>query len=153
MNGIHDEPGPGPGAPYAVLAGAYLALLGVLIRRTRRQPPKRASIADSVGVGVASYALARTLAEERVTVFLRTPFAEGPAAMRPKGEGMMRAVGELVTCANCLALWIATALSFSLRRFPRQTRLVVAAWSAYGIADLVSLARRAARSRAASDAV
>lgn len=55
--------------------------------------------------------------------------------MQPRGEGLSRAVGELVTCAHCVSLWAAGALALAQSRRPRETRFVTRVFAAYTVAE------------------
>ena len=122
-------------APYAVLAGAFsTGLLGIVLAG-RARLPERTKLTDLAAIALASHQLSQVLARDRIAVFLRAPFAEGPAAVQPKGDGMTRAVGELVTCPHCLALWLSGAFSAALLRFPRETRFAAGVLAAYALAD------------------
>jgi hypothetical protein len=119
--------------PYAGLAGAFLACLAASARRASgRDIP----LSDVVRIGLASYAIGRIVARDRIMVFLRASFTSGEAAQQPRGDGFMRVLGELVTCPHCLALWISAGLSTTHDRFPRQTRMVTTIFAAHVVADV-----------------
>jgi hypothetical protein len=146
------------GAPYAVLTSVYaVGLVGFLLawRAAGRRLPERIGLADVALLSVATHRGARTIAKDKVTTFLRTPFTEyqgpgGPGEVeeRPVGTGLRRAVGELLVCPFCLAQWIASALGIGLVVAPRLTRFVCAILSAVSAADFLQLAYRAAEDRA-----
>ena len=78
---------------------------------------------------------------------LRVPFTHfagtsGPAELREKvrGSGFRRAMGALVTCPFCLAVWVATGLGFSLLLAPRATRFAASILTAVAGADVLHLA-------------
>jgi hypothetical protein len=130
-------------APYAALAAAFLAGLVTAARAGRERLAEPTSAVDLLALGLASAKIGSAIAEDRVTVFLRRPLAGGPAAVQPRGEGALRALGELVTCAHCVSLWAAGALAAAQLRAPRETRLVTRVFAAWALADASrSLARR-----------
>jgi hypothetical protein len=43
--------------------------------------------------------------------------------VEPKGEGMKRAIGEMISCPICAGTWIAAGLVYGLQFFPKSTRL------------------------------
>ena len=88
---------PPPYEAYAVIAGTFLAGLGVVSALARRSPPARAL--DLIALSAATFKASRTLSHERVASFVREPFVEGKEE-RPAGEGLQRALGELVTCSR-----------------------------------------------------
>ena len=55
--------------------------------------------------------------------FIREPFVEGEAYQgegeRPAGEGLQRAIGELVTCSRCIGTWTAAGLAATQVLAPR----------------------------------
>jgi uncharacterized protein DUF1360 len=145
---------------YAVVIGGYAATvlsLAGLARALGRRPPERVPLVDAAMMAVATHKLSRLLVKDAVTSPLRAPFTryEGPAGdaeinERPRGSGAQHAVGELVSCPFCSAVWIATGLTAGLVFAPRLTRLVNAAASAVAGADFLHLAYDVAK-RAASD--
>jgi len=98
-----------PDAPlraYAGLVALYNALLGAFLWWTARSGrlPKRVQPGDVVLLGVATHKASRLLTKDKVTSVLRAPFVEfreqGHGAEvneRPRGQGLRRAIGELVT--------------------------------------------------------
>jgi hypothetical protein len=54
-----------------------------------------------------------------------------------RGHGVQHSVGELLSCPMCLAQWVATGLSAGLVLAPRQTRLVLATFTAVAGADFL----------------
>ena len=119
---------------YLTLAGVYAAAtatgaLAVRARDRRRglaaavsgrqRVPDRLSADDLMLMGVATFKLSRLLTRAKVTMPIREPFAtyERPGAaaevmMTPRGSGLQRATGELLTCPFCVAQWIGTAFVF-----------------------------------------
>jgi hypothetical protein len=122
-------------APYAVLAGAFWAGVLAAARAEGRRPPEPTSLGDLLALGLASARIGSLVAEDRIAVFLRRPFAGGPAAAEPKGDGLARAVGELVTCAHCVSLWAAGALASAHLARPRETRFVARVFAAWAVAE------------------
>ena len=84
---------PPPYEAYAAIAGTFLAGLAVVSALARRSPPARAL--DLIALSAATFKASRTLSHERVASFVREPFVEGKEE-RPAGEGLQRALGELV---------------------------------------------------------
>ena len=73
---------------------------------------------DLVALSAATFKASRTLSHERVASFVREPFVEGDEE-RPAGEGLQRALGELVTCSRCVGTWVAAGLDSSQMVAPR----------------------------------
>jgi hypothetical protein len=128
-------------APYAALSALFWAGLLTAARAGRRPLAEPTSIGDLLALGLAAAKLGEVVAEDRVTVFLRRPFADGPAAVQPAGDGLRRAVGELVTCPHCVALWAAGGLAVAQLARPREARLVARVFAGLAVADAI-LSRR-----------
>jgi Protein of unknown function (DUF1360) len=122
-------------SPYALLSALFWAGLLTAARAGRERLAEPTSLTDLLALGLAGAKLGSVVAEARVTVFLRRPFADGPAAVRPAGDGLRRAVGELVTCSHCVSLWAAGALAAGQLARPREIRLVTRVFAAYALAD------------------
>ena len=101
---------------YAAIVGTFFAGLGLVSLLARRSPP--ATALDLVALSAATFKASRTLSRERVGSFLREPFVEGTEE-RPTGEGVQRALGELVTCSRCVGTWVAAGLASSQMVAPR----------------------------------
>lgn len=127
----------GPEAPYAGLSALFWAGLLTAARSRRRELAEPTSTGDLLALGLAAAKLGDVVAEDRVTVFLRRPFTDGPAAVQPAGKGARRAVGELLTCPHCVSLWAAGALAAAQLVRPRETRLVARVFAALAIADAI----------------
>jgi hypothetical protein len=143
---------------FLAVAGTYAAAVtgGVVVLRRRRQAlPERVAAADLALLTVATHKLSRLLAKDPVTSPLRAPFTRfeglsGPAELAEKvrGTGLRKAVGALVTCPFCLAVWVATAFVFGLVVAPRATRLAASVLTAVTGADVLHLAYAALEERA-----
>ena len=103
-------------------------------------------------VGLATHKLSRVLAKDKVTSFVRAPFTRytGPAGQGeltedPRGEGLQRAIGELLGCPYCLAQWVAAGLVVALLATPRLTRLIASVYAAQTMSDFMQLIYLAAK--------
>jgi hypothetical protein len=93
-----------PLAAYTGLTAAFAAALAgslAALRASGRELPERPSAADIALAGVATHKLTRLLAKDRVTSFLRAPFARyqepaghGELEEAAHGTGLRLAVGE-----------------------------------------------------------
>ncbi len=122
-----------PYGAYAALVATYsggLMAAGMLARMFRRDPQTHTPL-DFVVLGLANFKAARTVSRDKVTSFVREPFVEGEAYSgddeQPAGEGMQRAIGELVTCTRCIGTWTAGGLTAIQILAPRFGRLLT--WS------------------------
>ncbi|MFC9926183.1 DUF1360 domain-containing protein [Streptomyces sp. NPDC127190] len=146
----YDERGEVPLAGYAVLATVFTAGTGtfaLLARRRGVRLPQQVPPWDVVLLGVATYKASRLLSRDRVTSFLRAPFTrragdgEANEVMdEPRGSGLRRAVGSLLTCPFCTSAWAAGALVCCYTAAPRFTRLVSSGLGAVTVADWLQYA-------------
>jgi hypothetical protein len=133
----------------ASFAGALVAA-----HRAGRPLPADIRVKDIVLTGVATHKLARLIAKDKVTSYIRAPFTRfqertgyGEVAEEARGDGLRLAIGELLICPYCLAQWIAGAFTIGHVAAPRLTRLLTAMWTAHALADAAQLAYSAAEKR------
>ncbi len=145
-----------PFRTYATLAAVFNAGFGGALVAAKRSDrlPERVSIQDVILIGTASHKLSRLLAKDKVTAFMRAPFTEyegrgGPAEVeeRARGEGVRRALGELLICPYCLGLWASGAFHAGLLFAPRATRVAVSTLTALTLSDFLQIAYKAAEER------
>lgn len=147
-----------PLAAYAGLSAAFAASFGGALLAAHRSAgtlPERVAVTDIVLMGVATHKVTRLLAKDRVTSFLRAPFAEyqdraghGELEEKARGRGLRLATGELLICPYCLAQWVVGGFTVGTVAAPRLTRLLTAMWTAEAISDFAQLAYSAAEERA-----
>jgi hypothetical protein len=130
-------------------AGFGSALLAA--RRSRRLP-ERIALADLLLLGAATQKLSRLIAKDLVTSALRAPFTEfgdysgqGEVNESPRGHGLQKAIGELVTCPFCVGQWVSAGFVYGFIASPRLTRLVASVFATLSIADFLQLAYGRAR--------
>jgi len=147
--------------------GGYVAAMGVYasvaagmaaaVKATGREVPERPSAGDVVLLSIATHKLSRLLTKDAITSPLRAPFTEyvkpigsGEVAeeVRDDHGGASHAVGELLSCPFCLAVWIATGLTGGLVLAPRFTRLVATAATVVAASDFLQMAYSIAKERA-----
>jgi hypothetical protein len=109
-----------------------------------RDAPQRSTL-DYVVLCAGSFKAARALSRERVGSVLRQPFVESdagdvPEALneRPTGDGVRRALGELVTCTRCVGTWAAAGLASTQILAPRFGRLLTWSFAAAAVNDWLS---------------
>ena len=142
---------------YGVLAGVFnlvFFLFLLVARATGRSIPERVSAEDIALLGVATHKLSLMGAQDAVTSPLRAPFTElkdkeSPKKLdeKPRGEGLRRSVGELVTCKFCLSVWLASFFTYGLVLVPRVTRLVAAVFAVVTVSDHLHQAYKALMNR------
>lgn len=126
-----------PYSSYAAIAATFVGGLSVAaaLSRALDREPRALDALDLVTLAGATFKASRTISRDRVTSFLREPFVEGEALAgdeEPAGEGMQRALGELVTCTRCVGTWVAGALATAQVVTPRFGRLLT--WALAGAA-------------------
>ncbi|MGI5348687.1 DUF1360 domain-containing protein [Streptomyces sp. CA-250714] len=134
--------------------GTGVAGAALLARRTGRRAPESLGTRELVLLTLATHKLARMVAKDAVTSPLRAPFArhrgtEAPAEMaeEPRGKGLRRAVGELLTCPFCLSPWAASALLVLHAASPATARTCLTGLSAVAGSDFLQYAYAAAQQR------
>jgi hypothetical protein len=130
---------------YSVLAGVFnlIFALFLLVARVMGRPiPERIEARDIALLGMAAHKVSLVGSQDAVTSPLRAPFTEiqekeSPKKLdeKPRGEGLRRSVGELLTCKFCLSVWVASFLTYGLVLVPRVTRLVAAVFAVVTVSD------------------
>jgi hypothetical protein len=138
---------------YAGLTGVFAVGTGAAIAALDRtgRLPRRFDVEDIALLGVATYQLSRTITRDRVTSFLRAPFARegegvgrGEVALDVFGNGARRAIGELVVCPFCMTQWVGAGFLTALCLAPRATRFVASLFALRTVAEVVNIAHEAA---------
>ena len=147
---------------YTLSISAYSAMVAGIaagIRASGRPLPERPSAGDVLLISVATHKLSRILAKDAVTSPIRAPFtryqrpsghAEVAEEVRAELGTARHAIGELLSCPFCLAMWIATGLTGGLVLAPRATRLVATALTSVAASDFLQLAYGAAKDTASA---
>ncbi|MFE6423891.1 MULTISPECIES: DUF1360 domain-containing protein [Streptomyces] len=143
---------------YATLATTFVAGAGVFALTAWRRGlrlPDTVPAWDVALLGTATFKASRLLTKDKVTSFLRAPFTrreregEGSEVMdAPRGTGLRRAVGDLVSCPFCTSTWVAGGLVGTYAVAPRAARLVCAGLSAVVVSDWLQYAWSATEQRA-----
>jgi uncharacterized protein DUF1360 len=112
---------------YAALSAGYGALLGALVVATRNDCDDPVRPAELPILGLATFALAKLVAKEKVDSWMREPFLEETpdGERRPKGSRLRYAVGELLSCTRCVGSWSALGLVALRLRRPRESGVVI----------------------------
>lgn len=140
----------GYAAMMAIFLGSFVGL--VTIAQATHALPKRVPVRDIALLGVATHKLTRIVTRERVTIPLRVPFAHyegrdgaGQVKEEPRGKGIQRAIGSLLTCQFCAGPWVATGLVAGLMFAPRATRVACGMLAAVAISDFLHQAYAGSR--------
>jgi hypothetical protein len=115
---------------YAALSAGYGALLGALVVAARAKEVKPIRTGELPMMGLATFALAKLVAKEKIDSWVREPFLEerpdgDGIERRPKGRRMRYAVGELVSCTRCVGSWSALGLVGLRMLRPREAQVVL----------------------------
>ena len=137
------EPAPRDAEPvrprdYATLSAGWGAALGTVLIAARDKGEEPVHPAEIIPLGVATFALAKLVAKEKVDAWVREPFVEErpDGARVPRGEGLRYAVGELLTCTRCVGTWSALGLVALRVTRPREARVVTAVLGASAVNDI-----------------
>jgi hypothetical protein len=143
---------------YSTLMGLFNLIFAVfllLVKGTGRALPERVDTKDLVLLGVATHKLSLIGAQDAVTSPLRAPFTElqekeSPKSLdeKPRGKGLRRSVGELLTCQFCLGMWVASFFTYGLVLAPRVTRLIATVFTVVTISDHLHQTYKALTKRA-----
>lgn len=140
----------GYAAMMCVFMGSFLGL--VAVARATHTLPERVPVRDIALLGVATHKLTRIVTRERVTIPLRVPFTHyegrdgaGQVKEEPRGEGVQRAIGNLLTCQYCAGPWVATGLVAGLLFAPRATRVACGVLAVVAISDFLHQAYAGSR--------
>ena len=116
---------------YAALNAVWAALAtGVLALTREDAPPGR----DVPLYGLATFALTKALAKEKVGTWVRDPLVD-ESSRKPKGTRLRYAAGELLTCTRCLGTWSSLALVGLTVARPREGRIVATVLATAGVND------------------
>jgi hypothetical protein len=143
---------------YAALMGLFNLILAVFLlvaRKTGRPIPERIEARDIALLGVATHKLSLLLAQDAVTSPLRAPFTElqekqSPKGVdeKPRGKGLRRSLGELLTCHFCVGQWVASFFTYGLIFAPAVTRLVASIFAVVALSDHLHQTYKALMKRA-----
>jgi hypothetical protein len=112
---------------YATLSAGYGALTGALLVASRSRAAEPIRPVELPVLGLATFALAKLVAKEKVESWVREPFLEERpnGERRPKGRRLRYAVGELLSCTRCVGSWSALGLVGMRMLRPREAQVVV----------------------------
>jgi uncharacterized protein DUF1360 len=139
---------------YAMILGFYLTSVVVLtgLAKERGHLRRRFGLLDLALLGIATHKLSRIVAKDRITSILRAPFVSyirgagaGEVEEEPRGRGIQRGIGHLVSCPYCTAPWSATALAFGFLYAPRVTRFFAGILASVAMSDFLHRAYLAAK--------
>jgi hypothetical protein len=133
-------------AEYAGMLTFYIASVAALTGLAMEQGrlPRKVSLLDLALLGIATHKLSRIVAKDRITSILRAPFVNyirsagaGEVEEEPRGRGIQRGIGQLLSCPFCMAPWCATALSFGFLFAPRVARFFAGILTTVALSDFL----------------
>lgn len=147
-----------PLAAYAGLAGLFSALFAAFLWTARllgRPLPERVTLGDLALLSVATHKLSWVVANSSVTSFMRAPVTElqedeesSNQEEKPRGEGLQKALGKLLTCHFCIGMWVAAFFSYGLVLAPRVTRFFGGILAVLAFSDFLHQLYKATLNRA-----
>jgi hypothetical protein len=143
-------------AEYAGALTLFLASVATLTSAAAAKDllPKKFKPLDLIVLGIATHKLSRIVSKSRITGAIRSPFVHyvcscgaGEVNEEPRGRGLQRAVGELISCPYCMGPWSATALGFGMLFAPRVTKLFAKILVGVAISDFLHRAYAATKEK------
>jgi hypothetical protein len=143
-------------AEYAGMMTLFVGGIAALVSLARSQDllPKRFKPLELLMLGVATHKLARLIAKDRITGAIRAPFVRykgsagaGEVEEEPRGHGVQRAIGELISCPYCMGPWSASVLGFGMLFAPRTTRFFASLLGTVAISDFLHRAYAATKEK------
>ena len=125
---------------YATVNVVWAGLLTALLRATARNANTGPAPGELPMLGLATFALAKGLAKEKVGVWAREPLVAQDSAdgdRRPRGRGLRYVLGELVTCPRCLGTWGSLGLVGLRVVRPREGRIVAGILATSAVNDIL----------------
>ena len=143
-------------AEYASLMAFYLASVATLsgVALQKGLLPRRFGLFDLALLGAATHKLSRLVAKDRITGIIRAPFVNyirsaeaGEVEEEPRGHGLQRGIGNLISCPYCVGPWCAAALGFGLIFAPKITRFFAGILASVTMSDFLHRAYVAAKEK------
>src|SRR4051794_28488722 len=97
---------------YLAVNAVYAALVATVLFSTRERHARDPITGrELIPISAATFALSKVIAREKIGSWMREPFVElDHGERRPRGRGLRRVVGELVTCTRCVGAWSALGI-------------------------------------------
>jgi hypothetical protein len=131
------------------IIGIFLAIFTGFASHLQSKKSKKQGLdfkpLDLALLGLSTYRLGRLVAFEKVFDPIRAPFTEekddvygAGKVIEAKGEGVIKSLGELISCPICAGTWISAALVYAIQMFPNPTRIFLWIHSSIGIAEILN---------------
>lgn len=141
-------------AEFAAMLAFYVTTVAVLTgfaAQTKRLP-RRFGLLDLALLGIATHKLSRVVAKDRITGILRAPFVcyiksagAGEVEEEPRGQGIQRGIGTLISCPYCMGPWVAAGLGFGFIFAPRVARFFAGIFASVALSDFLHRAYAATK--------
>ena len=125
---------------YGAINAVYVGLLATLVVANReRIEDDPVTGRELLPIGIATFALAKSIAKEKIGTWVREPFVEetGHDERRPRGRRLRHAVGELLSCTRCVGAWSALMIVGLRFTSPPAGRAVTTVLAAAGLNDFL----------------
>ena len=127
----------------ALFIAVFNAVLVTFLCLARRCPARQdLTTSDLLLLGLATQKASRVLTRAKVTQPLRAPFTEvegsagaGEIEARPRGKGLRKGIGQLLTCPFCIGMWIASGFVYGFVFNARLTRILASIFAVSSVAD------------------
>ena len=142
-----------PITSYAALMTVYFVAFCALLTAAKKrddkdQLPEKMDWCDLAVFSLAVFQTSRTISKGWVTIPVRAAFAkyEKPSVLpsevheTPRGKGLQRVMGELLTCPFCLGTWIGLGLGYGWVFAPRATRLLTSITAMSAVSNFLHIA-------------
>lgn len=93
-------------------------------------------------IGLASFRLTRVIVYDKIADFIRAPFLdefieEGEVYISPKGKGIRKWIGELISCYWCTGVWVSAGLLGIYFFFPKIGIPIILVFSVAAVAGII----------------
>jgi hypothetical protein len=145
---------------------SYIALMSIYAAATlareltlakTKAPARSPKLAEFLLLTLGAYKLSRVVTLSFVVSPVRAPFTKrgkklsaGEVQDEPRGEGLQKAIGDLVTCPFCFNIWAASALFTAFSFWPKPTLRLASILTAAAVGDYMHLAFKHTREEVTS---
>ncbi len=141
---------------YATLLAAYAAIFTLLhlLTRSRETDPKKLKAIELAYLTIGSYKLSRVITMSFIASFLRAPFTTRGKSLKggevqdvARGEGLQKAIGNMLTCPFCFNVWASTFFIFGHRLAPQMAIRFAQVLAVSAVSDALHLSYQKLREK------